>query len=143
MAARSGLSVPRYLQARTYRLFELDVRAWINGMTYPLSMLLGRGGEEDGATSSRAATQPNRAGVPAWYRRKPGTRYTTHDLGPIKGQSTSGRGDVGDWNHAVRVLKHSWSGASSLRGGTGLSSTPVAARFGRDIARRHVDVTRT
>jgi len=69
--------------------------------------------------------------MPTWYRQKEGYKYHSHDLGPIQGEDTSGRGTAEDWNYSTALLRSTWAGHSGRFGpGHGLAAAPVAAEYG-------------
>lgn len=133
-ATRVGISIERYARTRTFRQLRMETRAWITSFSWPARMLLG--GRAKGSTGTGPSPRQGKPdlqapgssrGVPSWYRRKSGVKYQSFDLGPLEGERATQRGDTRVWNRATGAIVQGFTGKSGMRGGRGVSKTPLWA----------------
>lgn len=131
-AQRCGVSAEHYVRTRTWAQFALDVRAWVHSWARPLELVLGdkkKDGKKKGSGARPDLPTASDDGVPPWYRRKKGTKYTVFDLGPTTKQQggIAEDDDPADWNYSRAMLVRQFS----VRGGVGrspLRAKPVSQR---------------
>lgn len=131
MAQRHNVSPLHYVNTRTLNRFRLDISAWVETWAFPMQMAMGgrkgadkRPGRGQRSNNSAGRTAPQR-------RRKAGWKYYEHDLGPLKGEEITGSRD--EWDRAAAALAGGWSRNT---GGTGLTTTPFAEKYGKSFGDR-------